>query len=813
MQPRPVCKYSDPPSRRTEQMPVEAGSGRPFVGRGETLEALRFRLEEVRKGDGGVTLLEGETGVGKSTLIAEFVPEIRSRGVRVLIGRGLAQDDPPPFSLLQSAIESARDDPMLQSDEDPLGNLGPVLIGFAPGLGDAEVPDPVGIEARLLDVLGGTKPGGRLSPDEVLSGIGDRFLEFTRHGPTVLILEDVHRADRSSLAAVEFFANELQNRPLWILATTRPAASLSAPGRTRLESFETATRAGRLALRPMTSAEAGEYLRSTDPSREISADEVARRFSETGGNPLLLQQLDARASVTNESHDRSGSALYRLDAEARTTLEVAAVLGPEFPFELLLRAGDANEETLTEVIDRLVSGGFLFERPGEILGFPEDRLREEAYGYLPDRRRRLLHARAAEALEAMGNADLNRVYALARHFYLGRVSEKSVFYNRRAAAFAERALAPDVAWDHYAHALESQREWNPDDRDGEAELVLELARITEELGVLKDAEEILREFFDRVGEDPRFSPARRAALEIFLSRVLTDRGDQTAAVELANRVLRTPGLDDQLLVRLGAHHQLGLALYYQGRYADALAHHTEELELARRVGKVEVVARAQVWRVAALAMMGQTEQAIAEAREVTALRDGWGSVRESAMAHLFFGDILADARSPPAQRQEAISEYAVAIRFAENAKDPRRIGWALYKTSELLREGGRLEEAAEDARRAGSIFEQIGDQVGLSMSYKVRGQIATDQKDFDTAGTELLEAQRLLEGLNHALEEIDVVLRRAQLSLAQGDRAGTLDHVADLERRNLPGARPDLLEEFDRLRQSLSGGGDESRAP
>ncbi len=331
--------------------------------------------------------------------------------------------------------------------------------------------------------------------------------------------------------------------------------------------------------------------------------------------------------------------------------------------------------------------------------------------------------------------------------------------------------------------------------------------MTEELGLLKDSEGILREFLERERGDPRLAPVRRATLELFLGRVLTAVGDMPAAAELAQKVLGTPGLEDQLLVRIAAHRQAGQVLYYDGHYAEALAHHTEEIRLARAFGNELVLARAQVWRVAALQMMGQTQQAISEARETTVTRDKFGSARESAMAHLFLGDILADARSTPAQREEALVVYGEAIRFAETAKDPRRIAWAQYKTAELLCERKRFEEATETVGRACELFDRIGDQVGMSVSVKVRGQIAMGQGNYDLAEAELVEAHRLLRGLNHTLEEIDVVLRLGQLSLARGDTADALGRVAELERQNLPTVRADLLPEFERLKDSLAASG------
>ncbi len=785
-------------------MAGDPGAGHSFVGRAEVVDALRRRLDEVRSGSARVTLLVGDTGVGKTTLVSEFVLEMRAHGVRVLVGRAPAVDDPPPFSLLLAAIRSAQDDRLLRSDADPGTYGGAMLIGFVPGLDELEAVNPVGLEARLLDYLGGGEGDGARTREQFITDLADQFLELTRHGPTVLVLDDLDRADTSSLAAVEFFTQELGDRPLWILATARPPEALSSTGRERLDRFEGSTGAERLLLRALTSAETVEYLRRTHPSAELSLEEIERRFSETGGNPYLLQQFDQRPAPEGEVGQR-GRAVPR-DEGAQEVLDLAAVLGPEFPFSLLLKASEEDEERLAEEVDRLVGQGVLFERPGELLEFPQDRLREEVYNYLSERRRRVLHRRSGAALEMLGRADPARIYALARHFYLGRDVQKSVRYNRIAAEIAERSLAPEVAWEHFVHALESHRQMKPEDLAGEAELVLGLARITQELGLLKESEDALHEFLERTQGDARLSPGRRAALEVFLCRVLAAEGNLPATAELAQKVLSTPALDDQPLVRLGAYHHLGMVAYYEGRYPDALAYHTKEIELARRVGNPQVLARAQIWRVANLQMLGMVEQAIAEAREVTAARDRLGSVRESAMAHLVLGDILADARSPPADRRQALEEYARTIKFAEQAKDPRRVGWALYKSSELHREERHFPEAIEMAERAGHILGQVGDQVGLAVSVRARGRIAMDQGDLDRAEVDLLEALRLLRGTNNTLEEIDAILRLGQLASSRGDQDGARQRLAELVRMNLPQVRPDLREEFDRLEHALADG-------
>ena len=784
-------------------MATEAAAGRPFVGRKEAVEALRRRWEDVRAGAGEVTLLIGEPGVGKSVLVAQLVDEIRASGAAVLVGRAPALDDPPPFSLLRSAIESVREGP-----PGPPGRSsstgGADWAGFIPPLDDEALPNVASIEQRLLEELGRSDDRGERARDELLTHLAEQFVELTHRGPLVLVLEDVHRADAPSLAAVALLADRLHHEPFWLLATARPAASLSESGRARLDRFEQTGRAHPVPLPPLTQDEVADYLRATDPSRPYSSEEVARRFLETGGIPLRLDQLGRRAAPVGPVP----AAPPVLGAEEQRALEVAAVLGPEVNVELLRRvSGQPDATQFAEVVGRLVGAGLLLERSGELLAFPTDPLREQVYARLSEPRREVLHWSAGETIEATGRAGVSTVFALARHFYLGHASRKSVKYNRLAAEVAGRALAPEVARDHLLRAVESQRDVKPPSIEEESELVLDLARVTEELGQLAESEKTLREFLSREQNDARLSARRRASLEIFLSRVLTDRGSLPAASELAQKVLATPGLEPWPILKVGAHHQIGMALYYEGKYGEALVHHTEELRLARQVGNALVTLRAQIWRVAALAMMGPTAEAVAEARAITTERDRLDSAGESAQAHLFLGDMLADARCTLAQRREAVSEYARAIQFAEKAHDPRRVGWARYKTGELLRETRQFQDAGENLRSARTIFTEVGDQVGLSMAVKVEGQIALDQGDLGLAENRLLEAYRLLKGLHHTLEEVDVVLRLAQLANARGDRANAQRHVAELEHLRLSVIRPDLAEEFGELRRALGAPG------
>jgi tetratricopeptide (TPR) repeat protein len=803
-------------------MAVEAGNDPAFVGRLEAVEALRRRFEDARAGHGGVTLLVGDTGVGKSILVSELVRDVRARGLRVLEGRAPPLDAPPPFVLIRSALESGRSYADPSAPEAPSGP-GPegFLIGFAPRLDDGAMDAPVRIEERLLDALGEADERGDAVRDPLWSGIAEQFLAFTRRGPTVLILEDLHRADESSLEAIEQLARQMQNRPLWILATVRPYGTLPDDRRARLEALEATTHAGRIVVRPLSSSEVAEFLHQHEPTREFSAEEVARRHSETGGNPLLLEQLERRLLGPREPTPGASAAaaapsiadLAALPADAQRVLSVAAVLGAEFPFGALLRASREEEEPLTETLDRLVAGGWLVERPGELIAFPEDRLRSEIYDHLSESRRRLLHRHAAEALEAEGRRDLLTIYALARHYYLARVDEKSIAYNREAAQIAARSFSPEVAVEHLGRALESQRRLHPDGWDDETEIVIELARQIDHQGELKQAEALLREHRARRGLRRRLSPHVLALLDLYLARILTDQGEWRDAERTSRAVLDSVDLAGHPRAQMNGRRLLGEALYYMGRYEEALKENDELRRLAEEQGDERALASARIWRANALAMMGRSEGAFAEAREAARTLERLGDAREAAHAHLFLGVLIAGSSSITPRYSETIAEFQEAIRLAEKAHDVRRVGWALFNVADILREAGRLDEATERNQRSREILERIGDRFGLVQALITQGKIGLDRGEYDRAEADLLDAYRIVRELKAPADEVDVVLRLAQLSYGRGDRASARRRVAELERQNLPALRPDIAADFQRLKSALESKDRTDHAP
>ena len=781
---------------------MASSPGRPFIGRPEVLQAFQLRHAEVLRGHGALSLLTGESGVGKSTFLDHFLKECHDRGDRVLRARARRGPEPPPFQLIRDALGVTV----------PSGAEGEVV----------EVLDTTSAEERLSEMLRSLRDSTEPARARSLAPLAEPFLALERAGPTVVVLENFGYADKPSLELVQFLEPSLADRRLWFILTGPPAAELGEDARGFIEALPRVPHVDRWAMRPLSPTEVAEFVRWVDPDRKPSPHELTLWFTQTGGNPLFLEQIlragrrstpsiweEARAAgvpLAEFVHAR----LSALPVEERRVLSIAAVIGVEFTFSILLAAAGGEEERLAEVVERLVERGLLQEGPNELVEFARDDLREYTYQDLTEPLRRLLHQRVLAALEATGRTDADALFALAHHAYFGKLDLKAVEYNRRAAEFAARVVSPEIARMHLERALECQRRALPNDRTGELEIVLGLALALDRVGELERAESTLRSALAREPAPEEVSGVAAQLLPIYLARILTDEGRWTEARTLTNQLLDHFEDFHAPTARLALLRLRGEIEYYRGEYAEALRYHDQALAIARAQGDEREVALSTVRRANALAMMPDcVDEAIPAYREASELLLRLGDRAEAGYSLLFLGVTLFQHGRP----QEALEELEAASSLSEESSDPRQLGWSLFNLADVRRDKGELPRAREDNRRAREILARIGDQFGLAQTYIIAGKIEIAAGELPGAERELLEAFRLVRELGTEADELEVLLRLAEVALGQKNPGLARERARELERREVGRLRPDLVPDWQRLVAQLRATGEVVHGP
>ncbi|HEX5506247.1 MAG TPA: BREX system ATP-binding domain-containing protein, partial [Thermomicrobiales bacterium] len=431
----------------------------PLVGRDRELAALRERLEAARAGRGGLVLIGGEAGIGKTTLAEWLLREAAQRGALVLVGRCYDLSETPPYGPWAEALAHA-----------PLADEG------------TERPD----------LAGGR---GAASRTALFAVVRDYLAALAARRPLVLLLDDLHWGDPASLDLLRVLARGLADLPLLLLATYRSdELTRRHPLYALLPLLVREARAERLDLHPLDEAGLRElaacytlpeadaarlvaYLRGRAEGNPFFAGELLRTLEDDGtlrraegiwalGDvtaagvpPLLRQVIDARV-------DRLGEA-------TRDLLAAGAVLGQEIPLALWRAVAGGDEATLAGAAERALEARLLAETAdGAGVRFAHALIREALYEGTLGPRRRALHRRAAEALLAAPDPDPD---AVAHHLQRAG-DERAVEWLVRAGVRARRAYALQTAAERYEAAL-ALLEARGADPAARGWLLLRLARV------------------------------------------------------------------------------------------------------------------------------------------------------------------------------------------------------------------------------------------------------------------------------------------------------------------------------------------------
>ena len=353
-------------------------SSSSFVGRTAQLEALRRAYAEAAAGQPSVMVIGGEAGVGKTRLVTEFLGSLS--GGRVLLGGCLELGQAVmPFAPLVGVLRQLSLD---LGPEKTSALYGPELVRFLPGSdSSSEAAEPAGLFEAFLALL-----------------------ERLDDGPVVLVIEDLHWADRSTLDLVSYLARNLRETRVLLVATYRTDEMrrshslrpvLAELG--RLANFE------RLDLAPLAEPEVVELLtaiRGQPPRPEITRQIIDR----AEGNPFFAEELLAVAEeggVPPTLRDILGARLDALPEQAKEVLRIAAAAGRRVDHRLLEQVADLGESELESGLRAAMENeALVLDEDGFGYRFRHALLQEAVHGQLLPGERTRLHAAFAEALIA-----------------------------------------------------------------------------------------------------------------------------------------------------------------------------------------------------------------------------------------------------------------------------------------------------------------------------------------------------------------------------------------------------------------------------
>jgi DNA-binding SARP family transcriptional activator len=428
----------------------------PLIARQEALRFLERERRRAIAGQGGLVLVSGEAGVGKTRLLAEVARRSGGQGLCLLWGTSYAEERLLPYG----AFVEALDEWALRQPEPVRADLGarfPELARLVPGFG----ADRAAARDR-----GGDGQRARLFAAVV------RFLtELAERAPLLLALDDLHAADASSVQLLHHLARAAGDRR-WLIVGSYRTEDLGAGG--ALEQLLRTAQHWGLARTVELLCLAPEETRQLAESALDGAVEealAAHLHARSRGNPLFVCEL-ARALhgggvialrdgawrltagraelVPSGVRDLVELRVARAGGAARATVELVAVAGMEVPFGLLRAAAPLPEAALVAALDWALRASIL-EEGGDGYAFRHPLFRAALYGRLSDARRAHLHRALLAALEQVSP---DAVEALALHAVQGHEPRRALAYLEAAGDRARHAYAHEVAESYYRQVLD-----------------------------------------------------------------------------------------------------------------------------------------------------------------------------------------------------------------------------------------------------------------------------------------------------------------------------------------------------------------------
>jgi class 3 adenylate cyclase len=715
-----------------------AGMEAPLIGREYETGALIKMYHQLSESQGGVVVVAGDAGLGKSRLISDFRKHVNKEEAEKevkplwLFGRGLSYRQHFANRLFVDILHS-----YLQLPENPdttlvkmrLQAMGEELFGVRAG----EVVPYLG---RMLGIkLDDDEASANLPPTDpqilqqrTFLAMGEWVEILATKQPVILVFEDLHWADPSSVDLIEYLFTLTMYHPVLIICVTRPdRASTFWEVKTRSaqyypENFED------LLLWPLNDEESRQLIKHLLKLEEMPEAMENLLLSRAEGNPLFLEEvlrslIEEEAIIHEDSHwhitrpvtdidipnTLQGvltARIDRLDEKVKRVLQIAAVIGRVFPhFVLAPVVGDADVlETALEELELAELIEIRTREPEPEYLFKHVLTYETAYNSLLHEQRKIIHKQIADHMARL-YWQLGEEYApnVAEHYYRSETWPRAMRYLHRAAEAAIQSFANQEAVKYYTRALEVADIIGPEADQAEILAIYEgrarmLTRMGEPQKAIDDFEVMLAKA-KKVGDEP----AQMRALN-GIGALLANHFDFTRAseffhqaLEVARRIGDERGIADTLS-------QLGNFYYEMGQLNPATQCYKEASEIGNALGDENRRVEADDGLAKILLEQGEIDacleryQEIIDTRRLLGYRTGlMTSLSSVLMAQIFTAEFqAADETAEEVLSLHEKSGYLYRVPFIKYYQAFAQLQQGeLGLASENLREGLRVAQEQE----------------------------------------------------------------------------------------------------------------------
>lgn len=770
----------------------------PLVGRADAHAWLLTRWDAARRGAGGLTLLAGPAGIGKTRLIHEVTQLIAGQGGLPLAGRCYEFNRAVPYQALHEALRLHRE------------------RQNAPTLLPATCRDLAWLLPELCPDVQERIPPERAA---LFAAVAELLRAWTPPRGLVLFLDDLHWADDDTLDLLHSLVCTLADLPCWWVGTYRSEETPPDHPLTRLQ--RSLDRDGRLhhhTLPPLTEQDVAQ-LTARLLTTQDSAPLTAYLYQESAGNPFIVTEVlaalhehgaltpaaagwewtgDVTAlDLPDRVQDIILQRTARLDETSLYLLMLAAAYGRPFNAALLADAAACASETVDAALIEWRARQLVRPVRHDDLDFTHDKIRSALYQTIPTPLRRLLHARLGAAAETLypttsDAGDLASVCAY--HFDLAQQWPRAVRYLRLASQRTRQAFAHAQTLIYCQRGLEIARAHLTDDPE-QPTAVYDFLCTLETIYDLQSRRKEQRAILDELAALTENGPAElrtvQRQMEIALrqahyAEITSDYPAATRAAERAVTLAQSVG--DEALLATG-YRQWGYALRRQEGPPAAARHLYEQARAAaERAGAKAVLADALQGLANVAWNQGKYSTAQVYLEQSLTLCQELGDQRGEADAYNILGIV--------AQRQgdwlQARDQYTRALELRRAIGDRRAQGLSHNNLGSIAYELGEYAAAEVAYTEATTLCREADDRWGAAIAALGLSWVLLDRGEFD-------HAQRYAEEGLAALQQVNAPSRAAQaeytlglIAQAQGDVDAALAHItqATATWRSLDRAEP-----------------------